>query len=185
MEKLISLRKISAEDYHKMIEADILHEDDRVELINGQIVEMSPIGSRHAACVNKINRLLMGLLGDFVIVSVQNPILLSPFSEPEPDLSILKSREDFYVDRLPEPDDILWLIEIADTSLGYDTEIKLPLYAQAGIKEVWIVDLNRNEVRVHQQPSEDSFTLRSIYRPGSTMDFQTLQITLEIDKMLP
>jgi len=177
-------RKLSVDEYHKMVEAGILHEDDRVELINGQIVEMSPIGSRHIACVNKTTSVLTRLLGDTVIVSVQNPVRISDFSEPEPDFSLLKYREDFYANNTPEPEDILWLIEVADSSWEYDTEIKLPLYAQAGMREVWIIDLNRNEIRVHQKPVDDIYSLRSIYRPGEQVILPSQQISLEVDQLL-
>ncbi len=185
MSDLISLRRISADDYHKMIEANILQEDDRIELINGQIVEMSPIGSKHIACVNKITQVLTGILGDSAIVSVQNPILLSPFSEPEPDFSILRSRDDFYVDRLPEPDDILWLIEISDSSRKYDMEIKLPLYASSGIQQVWIVDLNRSEILDYQQPIRDAYSIRTLFPFDSKIQVPSTGYSILVSKLLP
>lgn len=120
-------RFFDAGEYHRMVEAGILREDDRVELIEGEILEMSPIESRHAGCVNRLNKLLVQKVGDATIVHIQNPVRLPNGSEPEPDLALLRLREDFYAEALPTPEDILLLIEVSDTTLEYDCEVKLPL----------------------------------------------------------
>ena len=140
-----------------MAEAGILAEDDRLELIEGAIVRMSPIGSRHAACVDRLNALFMARLGKRTIVRVQNPIVINRRSEPQPDLTILKPRPDFYAARHPEPRDVLLVVEVVDTSGVYDRSTKLPLYARAGIREAWIVDLLHSVVEVYCQPALQSF----------------------------
>ena len=140
-----------------MGEAGILGEDDRLELIEGEIVRMSPIGSRHAACVDRLNALFTARLGKRAIVRVQNPIVINRRTEPQPDLSILKPRADFYAAKHPEPGDVLLVVEVVDTSAGYDRTTKLPLYARAGTREVWIVDVVRQAVEVYRQPALQSF----------------------------
>src|SRR5918997_6720202 len=116
----IARRHFTVDDFYRMLEAGILTEDDRVELIDGEIIEMSPIGSRHASCVMRLNAVLTKRLGDTAIVNVQNPLRLSTRSEPLPDCSLLKPREDFYSRAHPTPDDVLLVVEVADSSIGYD-----------------------------------------------------------------
>jgi Uma2 family endonuclease len=123
----VEKRRFSVHEYHRMAEVGILSEDDRVELIEGEILEMSPIGSRHAACVDRLNRLLNGFADLSAIVRVQSPILLDVNSEPEPDISLLRPSDDFYAGGHPTPGDVLLLIEVADTSVERDLEVKLPL----------------------------------------------------------
>jgi len=118
--------RFTVEEYHRMGQAGILSEDDRVELIEGEIVEMAPVGSRHAACVKRLNALLSRRAGGRALVSVQDPIRLGEHSEPQPDLALLKPREDFYAAAHPGPEDVLLVIEVAETSLEYDREVKLP-----------------------------------------------------------
>src|SRR5579863_6654097 len=129
---------ISVADYHRIAEAGILGEDDRVELIDGEVRVMSPIGNPHAATVNRYNALLSTLVGKDAIVSVQNPIQLNDMSEPQPDVVLLRFRDDFYADKTPTPADVLLIIEVSDTTLAYDRLEKLPRYALAGIPEVWL-----------------------------------------------
>jgi len=148
----VSRRRFTVEEYHRMTEARILTEDDRVELIDGEIVEMTPIGSRHAACVTRLNHLFSAQVGQVALVSVQNPIRLGEHSEPQPDLALLRPRSDFYAQAHPGPGDILLVVEVAEVSAHYDRAIKLPLYAQAGIPEVWLVDLAHDRVEVCRSP---------------------------------
>lgn len=122
-------RKFTVDQYHKMAESGILKEDDRVELIRGEIIEMSPIGTKHAACVNRLVNLLVLLLGKRVIVAPQNPVVLDNNSEPQPDVALLKPRDDFYATAHPQPQDIFLLIEVADSTILYDREEKITLYA--------------------------------------------------------
>src|SRR5437867_6682360 len=131
----------TVDHYHRLAELGILDEDERVELLDGQIVEMSPIGPRHAGCVKGLVRLLYRKLGDAVFLGVQDPISLGPRSEPQPDIAVLKPRSDAYRDAHPRPGDILLVIEVAETSVESDRDVKLALYAGAGVPEAWLVDL--------------------------------------------
>jgi hypothetical protein len=150
-------RSFTVEEYHKMAQVGILSEDDRVELLEGEIVEMTPIGSRHAACVNRLNRLFSDRVGAQAIVSIQNPIRLSERSEPQPDLALLKPEPDFYAMAHPGPEDVLLVIEVAETSPDYDREFKIPLYARAGIPEAWLVDLQAEAIEVYRKPSPQGY----------------------------
>jgi Uma2 family endonuclease len=129
-------RRFTVDEYRRMGEVGILDEDERVELIEGEIVEMSPIGRRHAGIVNRLNDLFTFRLRGRAIVAVQNPISLgSKYSEPQPDLTLLRPRADFYADSRPEPPDVLLVVEVMDTSVERDRQVKLPLYARAGVPE--------------------------------------------------
>jgi len=152
----VTRHRFTAEDYQQMGVAGILGEDDRVELIAGEIVDLSPIRPRHAACVNQANWLLNRQVGDAGLVSVQNPVRLGDHDEPQPDLAVLRPRADY--DRsLPTPADVLLLIEVADTALAYDRRVKVPLYARAGISEVWVVDLKAQVVLRYAEPHEGAY----------------------------
>jgi Uma2 family endonuclease len=147
-------RTWTADEYHRMAEVGILHEDDRVELIDGEIVNMSPLGSRHIACVNRLSKLLERRIGDTTIVQTQSSIRLNDVSEPQPDIAVLRLRADYYADSLPAPSDVLLVIEVADTSLNYDQHVKLPRYADAAIAEVWIVDVARSMLTCYTDPRQ-------------------------------
>lgn len=140
-----------------MAEAGILSHGDRIELILGEILYMSPIGSKHQAIVDKLSRIFNRTLLDHAIIRVQGPIQIKDWSEPEPDVLLLKPQTDFYADQHPEAKDVFLLVEVADTSLEYDKEIKLPLYAKAGIAEYWIVNLKANHIEVHTGPDVDIY----------------------------
>lgn len=150
-------RPFTVGEYYRMAEAAILTEEDRVELIAGQIVAMSPIGSRHAACVKRLNLLLGKMVGDSMLIGIQDPIALDAYSEPEPDLVLLRPRADFYADAHPVASDVLLAIEVADTSIDYDREVKLPLYAQAGLPEVWLIDLQKGHIEVYARPQGGAY----------------------------
>lgn len=145
-------RRFTIDEYYRMGETGILREDERVELLEGDIICMSPIGGPHMACVNDMNRAFSRALGDRAIVSVQNPVRLSPYAEPVPDLTLLRPRPDGYRTGVPGPGDVLLLVEIADTTLRLDRDRKLPLYAAAGIPEVWIADPRGKRFLVHREP---------------------------------
>jgi Uma2 family endonuclease len=155
-------------EYHRMGEAGIFNEDDRVELIEGEIVAMSPIGSRHAACVDRIASLLRDRVTD-MIVRVQNPVRLSDDSEPQPDLSLVRACDDFYAGGHPKPEDVRLLIEVADASVMYDRNTKIPLYARSGIPEVWLVDLVTNVVEVHSTPAGNAYSQMQRFARGATV----------------
>lgn len=146
-------RLFDVHEYRRMIEAGIIREGSRVQLIEGEVLEMAAMGSKHAACVNRLNRLFNRCVGEKVIVSVQCPIRLGESSEPEPDIALLKSRDDFYANAHPTPEDVLFVVEVSDTSLRHDRETKLSHYARAGISEAWTVNLPEETVEVHARPT--------------------------------
>ena len=167
-------RRFTVEEYHRMVDAGILQEDDRVELLEGEVVEMAPIGSRHSGCVNRLTRLLSERSGGRAIVSVQNPIHLAEHSEPQPDVALLIPRPDFYRDSHPEPGDILLLIEVSETSESYDRAVKVPMYARYGVREVWLVDLIEDVVVVHRQPGPDGYLDTRVVRRGEPLSTDAL-----------
>jgi Uma2 family endonuclease len=152
-----------------MAAAGVLSEDDRVELIEGEIVEMNPIGSRHAACVGRLTEFLGRVAGGEAIVWVQNPVQISDFSEPLPDVALLKRRDDFYAQANPQPADVLLIIEVADSSVEYDRDIKIPLYAAAGILEVWLVNLPKEAIEIYTQPIGDAYREIRIVKRGESL----------------
>ena len=178
-------RRFTVDEYHRMGEAGILNEDDRVELIRGEIVQMSPIGTRHAACVARLNEMLVGRLRGRAVVWPQNPLVVLPDSEPQPDIILLRHRTDFYAAELPRPDDVALLVEIADTSLRYDRRVKGPLFAEAGIRDYWIVDLGGDAMEVYRDPAASDF--RAVERVGGGGTVTPLlfpDISLAVDQML-
>jgi Uma2 family endonuclease len=179
-------RLFTAEEYQHMGEAGILHEDERIELIAGEILQMAPIGSRHSACVDRYNQEFTAQAGGRFIVRVQSSIRLSPNSEPEPDIVLLRSRPDFYAGALPRPPDVLLIVEVADSSLPYDRDVKLPLYAAAGIPEVWLTDLPMQVVLQHVEPDAGGYRRVTRYRRGDVITATTLpDLTIHIDAILP
>lgn len=180
---VITKRLINVEEYHKMGDAGIITAEDRVELINGEIITMSPIGSIHTACVKRLNRLLFNLLSDKVIIGVQDPVVLNHYSEPEPDLSILKYQDDFYEEEHPTATAIYFLIEVSHSTLGYDRAYKLPLYAASGVKECWIVDVENRKVEVHRQPKEGAYSLVETFLVGETIKLSDFKGKIAVAKI--
>ena len=155
----VARRPITVAEYHRMGEVGILGERDHVELIEGELVAMAPIGSNHHGTINRLNHSLVHAVGDRAIVSVQGPVRLDDFSEPEPDFALLKPRGDFYQDSHAGPADVLLLIEVADTSLNYDRAVKRALYARHSIQELWIVGLAAGEIEVCRRPGPDGYAI--------------------------
>jgi Uma2 family endonuclease len=155
--------KLSLDDYQRMLDAGILTGASHVELIEGVIVDMSPIGSLHAGVVDQIVRVIAPQTTN-AILRVQNPVRLGGYSEPEPDIALLKPRKDYYKKSHPEAEDILLIIEVADSSIDYDRKIKIPLYAQHRVPEVWLIDLNLQRIEIYLEPSDDGF--RKILKPS-------------------
>ncbi|SHM99211.1 Endonuclease, Uma2 family (restriction endonuclease fold) [Cyclobacterium lianum] len=170
-------RLINVDEYHKMAEMGILKPDDRLELIQGEIYEMSPIGSKHAGIVNKLAGLLNELFKNKAVTGVQNPVQIDDRNEPEPDISLLKYRSDYYSSAHPVPADVLAIIEVSDASIRFDKDVKLPLYATHRIPEYWIIDLESNRIEVYANPKEGTYTSIQRYLPGE-------EITL-MDQKLP
>ena len=165
----LPLHRFTIDDYHQIGDLGLL-EGQRVELLKGQIVDMSPIKPKHAGVVAFLLHHLSRQLSEAYIVNAQNPIALSDQSEPEPDVSILRYRADFYKRSHPQPEDIHLLIEVADTSLEKDQKVKLPLYAAAGIPEVWIVNLPEQQLEQYTEPAADGYRSIRIYRAGDTLE---------------
>lgn len=159
--------RLTVHDYHRMADAGIFGEDDRIELTDGDLIDMAPIGFEHAAVVNRLAEAFLMACAGRAIVSIQNPVRLDQSSEPQPDLAILRRRADFYVTGgHPGPADILLLAEVADSSLRFDRMVKLPLYARAGIAELWIVDLKRRAVDAYRGPAGDGYGGMTTHQPG-------------------
>ena len=174
-------RRFSVEEYHLMARVGILREDDRVELLDGEIGEMAPIGSRHAACVDRLTRVLSEELSRRAIVRVQGPIRLGEHSEPQPDVTLLKPRDDFYSDSTPGPEAVLLLIEVAETTQDYDRQVKAPLYARWGVPEVWLVDLQGRSVQVYRDPAPEGYREVRTAEPGRPLApraFPDLRLTV-------
>lgn len=179
---LQTLRRFTVDDYHKMINAEIFHEDDRVELLDGEIHNMSPIDSAHVAYVNRLTHLLTRVIDEQAIVSVQNPFELNDYSEPQPDIALFRWREDFYVKHLPTPADTLLVIEVANTSAHADRTVKLPRYAMAGIPEVWIVNIKQRVIQQYTQPDGNDYASHKLVKRGvitTTCLTPTLELSIE------
>jgi len=173
--------RLSVEDYHKLGEVGILTEESRVELIEGELIDMAPIGGPHMGLVNRLNRLLVLAVGDLGVVSIQNPVTLPPNSEPQPDVAILKPGADSAGSAVPRADEVLLLIEVADTTLSYDRNTKLKLYAKAGIAEAWIVNLQSKCVEVYRDPAPAGYVEHSEVGSGrivSPLALPTVQLAV-------
>lgn len=175
----------TVDEFNRLTDAGILSEDDRVELIEGELIRMSPIGKRHGACVKRINKIANKQVGPHAIVSVQDPILLDDYSEPQPDIALLKPREDFYAQVIPPAESVLLVIEVADTSLSYDKNIKLPLYAKAGIPEVWIDDIVGDKIETYSEPINGKYQKSRVVQRGESLSPEKLPMAVfTVDELL-
>jgi Uma2 family endonuclease len=164
----------TVEEWHRMGEAGLFGDDARMELLDGEVIEMAPIGSRHAGCVKYLARALIVAVGDRAVVAVQDPVVLDSHSEPQPDLAVLAPRADGYRESHPTPSEILLIIEVSDTTLAFDRDIKAPQYARAAVPECWIVDLAGDQVLVMRSPGAGGYSdVRGLYR-GETVSSATL-----------
>jgi Uma2 family endonuclease len=160
-------RRFTTAEYHAMAESGILAPDDRVELIEGEIWQMSPIGSRHASRVTRLSyAFISNLKKEEALVISQSPIHLDDFSEPQPDLALLCYREDFYASKLPAAEDVLLVVEVSDTTIHYDRRVKMDLYARHGIAEAWLCNLPQATVEVHRDPSPEGYGQVLTFRRG-------------------
>ncbi len=181
----VRTRRFSVEEFHLMVRAGILKEDDRVELIAGEITEMTPIGPRHSLCVARLTHRLVGLVHDQAIVWVQNPIRLDPHSEPQPDLALVRPPLTRYTDAHPGPSELFLVIEVADTSAQDDRSRKVPLYARAGIREAWLVDLPSEAIEVYRTPRPEGYQdVRKLERGHHIAPEAFPDLTLRIDDIL-
>lgn len=181
----VERQRFTVDDYHRMAEVGILGPDDRVELIDGEIIRMSPMGSRHAACISRLNELLTEAIRRTAIVTLQTPLRIDNFHEPEPDVLVLRRRADFYDSRIPGPADVLFLMEISDTPLGFDQATKLPTYAAATVPEAWIVDLKTERIERYTQPSEKGFRVMTWAGRGDSLSSTILpDVVFHVDEVL-
>jgi Uma2 family endonuclease len=175
----------TVEEYYRMAETGILTPQDRVELIDGEIIEMSPIGGRHLGCVNRATHLFTKAFADRVVVSVQNPLQLSNNTEPEPDIVLLKARADHYAGKKPRAEDALLVVEVSDTTFQYDRNIKLPRYAMAGVPEVWIEHLEKNLLLVFRNPTGNAYTTSLTLHAGDTVSAAAFpEIVFKVEEIL-
>ncbi|MDW8059122.1 MAG: Uma2 family endonuclease [Thermomicrobium sp.] len=177
--------RFTIEDLERMVRAGILHEHDRVELIEGELFDMNPIGWAHQACVDWLTATFVRRLGDRAIVRTQGPIRIGDRSLPQPDLTLLEPRPDFYRHEGPRASDVLLLVEVSDTTLPYDRDVKVPLYARAGIPEVWLVDLAGEQVLVFREPAAGRYRASVVVRPGEQIGpLRFPDVTLDVAALL-
>lgn len=179
--------RFTVDQYYKMGEVGILGLEQRTELIEGEVIEMSPIGTKHAACLSKLADLLRDRTknltsGNIALVRQQNPIRLSDRSEPQPDIAIVCDRQDYYLENHPTPSEIFLLIEVADSTIKYDREVKTILYAKAGIPELWIANLEARVFEVYRQPTETGYQQVQIYEKGEIINLLMLpDVAIAVD----
>jgi Uma2 family endonuclease len=175
---------LTVADYEQMAHAGLLSADRRYELLEGDIYEMSPIGSVHAACVDFLVGKLAEVADRDFIIRAQGPIQLSDISEPQPDVSLLRKRDDHYRNAHPTPEQVLCVIEVSDSTLLADRRYKMPLYAKAGIPEAWVIDLAGEQVEVNADPVDGQYRLTQVFRRGETVHGQTLPaISIAVDEI--
>lgn len=178
MNAVAELRLLTVQDYHRMVELGILAADERVELLEGQLFKMAAKGTAHSAAITRIERVLLRQLAGQVLLRLQDPVRLNNFSEPEPDIAIVQIDPLDYEDHHPMPSEIFWLIEVADTTLKRDRELKAPSYSQSQIREYWILDVPERRLFVFRQPglagygSEQILTERETIAPLAFPDCQ-------------
>jgi Uma2 family endonuclease len=181
----VTRKLFTVDEYHRMCDAGILPEEKRFELIRGEIIEMPNPQPPHSGRVNRLNHLFMSRLHDSVIVSVQNPSSIDDMSEPVPDVSLLKPRSDFYTERHPLPEDVLLVIEISHTTFRFDSKVKAPLYAEAGMREYWILNIQKNSVEVHSEPVDGKYLRHEVFKHGQTISPQAFPgISFSIEEIL-
>ena len=184
MDVEVRRHRFTVGEFAKMGEAGIFTAEDRVELIDGEIQEMAPISPLHAGTVNRLNVTLIELLGRSVIVRVQNPLQLDLHNEPQPDITILASRDDYYMGGHPKPGDTLLVVEVADSSLAYDIHEKAPRYARSMVPEVWVVDLEAEVVRVFTQPGPSGYAKERVAARGEAIEATGVEgLRIDVDEV--
>jgi len=180
----IHKKLFTVDEFHRMGDAGILPENKRFELIRGEVIEMPTALPPHAGRVNRLNRLLTIKLGEAAIIGVQNPFPIDLHSEALPDVAVLKPIDDFYQTKHPCPEDVLLLVEVSHTTVSYDTNVKAPLYAEAGVTEYWQLDVRKGILIVRTEPADKEYRNVRIYRRGETITLQALPFTFSIDEIL-
>ncbi len=177
-------RRFTVAEYYAMADAGILSENDRVELLDGDLIEMPPIGNWHGASVKLVNNTILPSLQGRAIIAVQDPVRLDEHSEPQPDIMLLHWRDDFYRNGHPTPGDVLLLIEVADSSVEFDRTVKLAAYARAGIAELWIVARAEHRIEAYTEPAGNEYATVRYFGPGETVAPQAFpDITLEVNRL--
>ncbi len=174
----VALRPFTVAEYHRMAEVGIFAPDERVELLDGQIIPMSPIGSQHAAHVDRLTQFFVQECAHMAIVRVQSPIRLGQHSEPEPDIALLRPRADYYAEAHPTAADVYLVVEVADSSLAYDQQQKVPRYAAAGIAEVWVLDVLAARLTVYRQPGAAGYGQQFAPAADDPLTLAALPLTL-------
>jgi len=181
----VTKKLFTVDEYYQMAKAGIFGPEDRVELIDGEVIQMCPIGDRHAGSVNRINRLFVTSFRDGAVISVQNPLQLSNYTEPEPDVVVLKPRADDYAGKKVRAEDALLVVEVADTTLRYDRQIKVPRYAAAGVPEVWIENLAADELLVYRNPGAKAYSISlTLHRTDTISPSVFPDIVFKVDEIL-
>jgi len=185
MNDWILRHRITVDEYYRMADLGILPPDARVELIEGEIIDMAPIGTGHGATVMQLDRLLQKAVGDRAYVFVQSPERLSDISEPQPDLALVKPRSDFYRTQHPAPADTFLIIEVSESSLRYDLQVKAPLYARHGIPEYWVIDLKGRQVRFFRSPESGQYAdVTSTGTPGVVAPVALPEVQIDLTHVL-
>ena len=178
-------RRFTVAELLHLAQIGFLGDDERVELIRGEIVEMSPISQGHASSVMRLTSLLSREFGRQAILNVQNPLQLDDETLPQPDVALLRQRDDFYSQRHPGPEDILLLIEVADSTLPYDRRVKAALYGTAGVMEYWIINLPKRLIEVYREPQVEGYRTMTRYAPGEMLSPLAFpDITFDVDAIL-
>lgn len=176
--------RFTVDEYYKMIELGMLKDYEKAEIIEGELIQKTTVGSRHAAIVNALNRFFSRNAVDEILVSVQNPVRLTDFNEPEPDIALADLTK-FDGRRHPRPGEILLVVEVSDSTLKYDRDTKLSLYAEAEVPEVWIVNLPNDIIEIHQKPSVGIYQLTKIFKRGDRIESEILpDLKLTVDEIL-
>lgn len=181
---ILKRKRITVSDYHRMVEVGILAPDERIELIHGELIEMSPSGPLHNSIITRMHRFLQKKLGDRILIFAQSPISISTHSEPEPDLAIVQWQADFYAAKHPEPKDIHWLVEVSDTSLTKDEVVKAPLYASAGIPVLWMVNIPSHQLEVFVRPSELGYQQHQVFQVTDQIQLPNSGIVVPIMELI-
>lgn len=176
--------RFKVDEYYKLINLGMLHDYEKAEIIDGELIKKMPIGDKHASVVNKLSKVLIRNVSDEILVSIQNPLRLSEYNEPEPDF-VLADLTKYDGKRHPQPSETLIVVEVSDSTLKYDRDIKLSLYAEAEIQEVWIVNLQKNIFEIHTKPSEGLYQIVKIFKSGETFQSEIVPtLKIEVDKIL-
>lgn len=176
--------RFSVDEYYKMIDLGLLKDYEKAEIIDGELIQKMPIGDRHALVVDLLNKFFIRNVSDVIRVGIQNPLRVTDYNEPEPDV-VLSDLTKYDGNRHPRPDEVILVVEVSDSTLKYDRDVKIPLYAESEIPEVWIVNLKKDLIEVHQKPDSGIYQLTQIFKKGETITSSVLpDLSLKVDKIL-